>query len=89
MTTPTEALHLKLTTLAKLDRYPNCRIDSHLWLSEWASQRAEAVLRCDGCLVLTECANAANEHDERWGVWAGRDRTRRPKTGRAPKQKAA
>jgi hypothetical protein len=88
--TPTEALHLKMASLAKLDRYPNCRDDSHLFLSEYEKERAQAVVMCNGCLLLLECGAAADEHNEKWGVWAGKDRTRRPKKlGRPPRQQAA
>jgi len=61
MTTATQLLHLKLVSLAKQELYPNCAIDSHLWLSDFDAERAEAVKRCRGCVVLTECAAMADE----------------------------
>jgi hypothetical protein len=51
---------------------------SELWLSEHEPEGAEAARLCIGCPVWVECRNAAEEHDERWGVWAGHDFTRRP-----------
>jgi hypothetical protein len=59
---------------------------SELWLSEHEGERAEAAILCIGCPVIQPCGEAAQANDERWGVWAGVDRTRRPgKKGRPPK----
>ena len=52
---------------------------SELWLSEHEAERREAARLCFGCPVLVECGAAATANDERWGVWAGRDFTRRPR----------
>ena len=41
MTTATQLLHLKLVSLAKQELYPNCAIDSHLWLSDFEAERLE------------------------------------------------
>ncbi len=46
-----------------------------MWLSDDATDRALAARWCTGCAVLTECGAAADEHDERFGAWGGRDRT--------------
>lgn len=48
------------------------------WLSDDATERADAAKRCAGCSCLTECAQAADSTKERWGVWAGVDRSSRP-----------
>jgi Transcription factor WhiB len=85
MTTATQLLHLKLVSLAKQELYPNCAIDSHLWLSDFEAERAEAVKRCRGCVVLTECAAMADEVGEKHYVFGGKDRTRKPKLGRPKK----
>jgi Transcription factor WhiB len=55
----------------------------HLWLSEHEGERAEAVKLCSGCPVLAECDEAAEARQERFGVWAGKDRTKRQKTQEA------
>lgn len=51
---------------------------SELWLSEHEPERAEAATLCAGCPVFFPCGQAAEAHDERFGVWGGRDFTRRP-----------
>jgi len=47
------------------------------WTSDDATQRAWAATVCRGlnCPMLEECGAAADEQDERFGVWGGRDRT--------------
>ena len=50
----------------------------HLWLSEHDNERATAVMLCDRCPVLTVCLQTAEQRDERWGVWGGRDFSVRP-----------
>jgi Transcription factor WhiB len=59
---------------------PNCSDPgSHwMWLSEHPQERQLAALMCGGCQVLTECGDAAEANGERFGTWAGRDRTRAP-----------
>lgn len=49
----------------------------HLWLSEYPEERAQAAKLCEGCPVLIECWTASVARDERWGVWAGIDRSPR------------
>ncbi|GAA1969296.1 hypothetical protein GCM10009817_06560 [Terrabacter lapilli] len=48
------------------------------WISEDPNTRTQAARRCDGCPCITECAAAADETRERFGVWAGRDRSPQP-----------
>jgi hypothetical protein len=50
----------------------------HLWLSERDTERASAVMLCDHCPVLNVCRDAAELRQETWGVWGGRDFSRRP-----------
>jgi hypothetical protein len=71
-----------LVSLAKQELYPNCAVDSHLWLSDFEAERLEAVKRCGGCVVLVECDAAADEHGEKHYVFGGVDRGLRPKLGR-------
>jgi Transcription factor WhiB len=53
---------------------------SHLWLSEDRDERARAGRLCAGCPVTMECWAASVARDERWGVWAGIDRSPRRST---------
>ena len=81
MTTFTiDALTLALLTLAERGERTHCSDPSshHLWLSESKSERQTAVTLCQHCPVLTVCRNTAEQRDERWGVWGGRDFSRRP-----------
>lgn len=50
----------------------------HLWLSEIKAERAEAAKLCRGCPVIIPCGQAATARQERWGVWGGRDFSRKP-----------
>lgn len=52
------------------------------WFAETPAERAEAVAQCDGCVVFDLCTAAAAEIRPRFGVWAGRDTTPRPRRGR-------
>jgi hypothetical protein len=69
-----------LITMASQGLRPNCSDpESHwMWLSEHAEERQLAALMCGGCPVLTECDDAAEANGERFGTWAGVDRTRQP-----------
>lgn len=49
------------------------------WFAETPAERAEAAAECDGCAVFNLCAAAAAEIRPRFGVWAGRDWTPRPR----------
>ena len=59
---------------------PRCSdpITRELWTAEHAAHRAIAVKCCRGCRVLVLCGQAAEERDERFGVWGGVDRAARP-----------
>ncbi len=83
--TAAEQLTRRLDNLAAQGRRPRCgEFGGHeLWCSDDATDRAQAASWCTGCPVMDECAAAANEQGERFGVWAGRDRTPPP----APKPK--
>lgn len=61
-------------------RRPHCGDPEthHLWLSENARERRIAEQLCIGCPVLVECGQAAEARRERFGVWGGVDRTRKP-----------
>ncbi|MBK8732854.1 MAG: WhiB family transcriptional regulator [Actinomycetales bacterium] len=57
-----------------------CR-EGMAWTSEDERARAAAVLACRGCPALAACHAAAESTGERFGVWAGRDRTPRARAG--------
>lgn len=80
--TAAEQLTRALVSLATEGRRPRCgEAGSHeMWLSDDATDRAQAASWCVGCPVLVECGAAADEHGERFGVFGGRDRTAAPKT---------
>jgi Transcription factor WhiB len=69
-----------LITLAARGQRTHCSDagSSEIWLSEHEPERAEAVKLCRGCPVIQPCGQAAEERDERWGVWGGVDRSIRP-----------
>jgi Transcription factor WhiB len=73
-------LNRRLIDLARLGIRPHCSepITPGYWTSEHEPERRLAVAWCRGCPVLVECGEAAVAHDERWGVWAGVDRSVRP-----------
>ena len=56
---------------------PHCS-DSAMWLSESHAERAIAAQLCAGCPVFGPCGTAAEARRERFGVWAGVDRTVKP-----------
>ncbi len=78
MTTAAERLTRALVDLADHGRRPRCGEPGghEMWLSDDATERALAARWCTGCEVLTECGAAADENDEKFGVFGGRDRTR-------------
>ncbi|BAK36062.1 hypothetical protein MLP_30480 [Microlunatus phosphovorus NM-1] len=83
MTTAREQLTLALVQLAADGRRPPCGdYGAHdVWLSDDPDIRALAADWCTGCPVREQCHNAAEAGDEKFGVWAGIDRTppkRRP-----------
>ena len=83
-----ETLTRRLVDLAAHGRRPRCGEPGghEMWLSDDATDRAQAASWCTGCPVMAECAAAADEHDEKHGVWGGVDRTTVPPK---PKRKIA
>jgi hypothetical protein len=79
MTTATALLNRRLLELAQHNERVRCSdpVDHQRWTSDNAEDRAIAMLWCNGCVVLTLCGDAADERNERHGVWAGVDRTTR------------
>jgi hypothetical protein len=80
MTTATTRLNTALLTMAQRGERPRCSdpITNVMWTAENADDRAIAAQWCNGCVVLNLCAAVAVEEDHRWGIWGGRDFTRRP-----------
>lgn len=74
-----ERLAQKLADLAEDGVLPVCSADPDAWFAETPAERAEAAAECDGCVVFDLCAAAAAEIRPRFGVWAGRDTTPRPR----------
>ena len=76
----TTKLNTALITMASQGSRPRCAdpIDHQLSTSEDQHDRDIAAARCTGCQVLVLCHQAAEEREEKWGVWGGRDRTIRP-----------
>lgn len=53
-----------------------CRgVSSDLWTSERADDRQAAAYRCAGCPVIVPCAAYSAAAREKFGTWAGVDRT--------------
>jgi Transcription factor WhiB len=77
---PTNTLTLALLGLAELGLRTHCSdpASHHLWLSERDAERATAVMLCDHCPILTVCRDTAEQRQETWGVWGGKDFSRRP-----------
>lgn len=70
------ALHHALLDLeVNGDRTP-CQRDPEPYHSDAPGERAEAAEACGSCPVITACATYADAAGERWGVWAGIDRTK-------------
>ena len=84
-----DALTLALLGLAERGERTHCSdpTTGHLWLSEHEGERAIAVMLCDHCPVLNICRDTAQLRQETWGVWGGKDFSRRP--GRAKRLKQA
>lgn len=78
--TASDVLTRALLNLANRGGRPRCSDPGthQLWLSEDAAERALAATWCAGCPVLAECRDAAAANGERFGVWGGVDRTRKP-----------
>ena len=80
-----ERLTNALVDLAALGLRTHCSDPEtrHLWLSDHAHDRAQAVKLCKGCPIIRPCGQAASARRETFGVWAAVDRTRSPgKIGR-------
>jgi len=75
--TAAEQLTRILLDLATEGRRPRCAEPGghEMWCSDDATDRAQAASWCAGCPVLAECAAAADEHGEKFGVFGGTDRT--------------
>lgn len=71
---PSSRLSLALVAQAEAGILPPCRYGDE-WLSDDADERAVAVTWCRPCGVIAECAAAAADKREKFGVWGGRDRT--------------
>jgi hypothetical protein len=80
MTTATAKLNTALITMASQGGRPRCAdpVDHALWTSDDQHERDIAAARCTGCQVLVLCHVVAEEREEKWGVWGGRDRSARP-----------
>ncbi len=87
MTAAAEVLGRALLELAERHLTTPCQgRHRDRWTSDDATQRAWAAAVCVGlsCQLLEECGLAADEQGERFGVWAGVDRTVvTPKTKRS------
>jgi len=83
-----EALTRRLVDLADHGRRPRCGEPGghEMWLSDDATERAQAARWCVGCAVLVECGAAADEQGERHHVWGGVDRTPPPARPKPAKQ---
>lgn len=62
-----------LLTLAEGGQRPRCSDAPHLALSDDAADRAIASTWCNGCPIFDACHEAGQF--ERFGIWAGQDRT--------------
>lgn len=80
-----DALTAALLALASRGQRPRCGDPGarDLWLSDDYDERAQAAAWCNGCPVWQECGAAAESRQERFGVWAGQDRTPDTRTKRA------
>lgn len=75
-----DELDRALLNLAAEGRRPRCgeHADTDLWTSDSIDDRRKAAELCARCPVLNQCAEAAEEQDERWHVFGGKDHTRHP-----------
>lgn len=53
-----------------------CGVHGDLWTSERAEDREAATFRCTGCPVIGVCRDYATAAREKFGTWAGVDRTK-------------
>lgn len=77
MRTATDRLTGALVSMAAAGERPPCGAfgAAELWVSDDPGDRSIAAYWCEGCPVFDYCEAAADENNERFGVWAGRDRT--------------
>lgn len=71
-----ERLTRALVDLADAGRFPPCSGGDE-WLSDDPADRARAAEWCQPCPIIAACGAAADEAREKFGTWAGRDRTKR------------
>ncbi|MGX7681347.1 WhiB family transcriptional regulator [Jatrophihabitans sp. DSM 45814] len=69
-----ERLQGALLELADTGGTTPCQADPEAWFEGHPEQLASAAARCAGCPIMTDCAAAADENNERIGVWGGQDR---------------
>ena len=74
-TSPHDRLAFALARLLANGSRPPCADGSGAWTSDDHDERALAARLCRPCPILTECGAAADSTKERFGVWAGVDRT--------------
>ena len=78
------AIDAALLTMAHRDERTPCQgWDADLFLSEDHTERAAATTLCAGCDLLTYCHDYATELKASFGVWAGIDRTKATRKGKA------
>lgn len=70
---PPEALTAALGHLLEQGQRPPCAGGGDVWLSDDLDERSQAAHACDGCPLLAPCD--AVGQGEKFGVWAGIDRT--------------
>lgn len=75
MTNPHDRLAWALAALLAEGTRPPCCDGSGAWVSEDRDERAMAARACMPCALLSACREAADSTSERFGVWAGVDRT--------------
>ena len=74
-TSPHDRLAFALGRVLANGSRPPCADGSGAWTSDDRDERALAARLCRPCPILTECGAAADSTKERFGVWAGVDRT--------------
>lgn len=79
MTRPGQALTGALLRMADNGQRPRCGDwnDGNPWLADDPGLRAMAARWCEGCPIVEPCAQAAKEMKASFGVWGGRDVTKR------------
>lgn len=80
--TPDERLSIALRDLADDGHTWPCATDPEAWYADDPDTRQAAAQRCTGCPAFAPCGDYADATDQRHGVWAGVDRTKRTPRGR-------